>query len=1030
MPRMKILNAVEQEAFDTPPVFNSVQRKRYFDFSMETRRQAVKLRTPTNKLCFLLSCGYFKASKRFFATGLSHRPDIEYVARHAGIDLAMVDMDSYDKQSLLRHQQTILQLHGFGPFDKHVQTSILHEIEAMARSQLKPRLIFWRCVDLLISRKIQIPTYFRLSELILNAINNRKKELAAIIENNLSERLKASLEEFFVQGSALGNEPVSSKTAAYKLTLLKKLSQSTKPSKIKERVGDLALLRDLFKSLQPILKICNLNHEGIRYYATSVIKSEIFQMARRQAEDRYLHIIAFITYQYFRLQDNLIDVLLTSLQSYQNSALRDHKEQCYLRRIKRTEAVKSLIEFDERFICTLVKIRTISNDESLDDTDKVERIRTLLEAKETEQDHVESEISALKEELENDLSGNDFYLVLESRSVRIQNRVSPIIKNIVFQGESHAQDLLEAIRYYNEKDGGIDKSAPVEFLKPAEREAVTEDGQVSRISLYKAFLFIHIQSGIKSGALNLTHSYKYRPLDDYLIDRDRWRKNKDTLIERAGLKDFVDPQKILNELDEALYRQYKRTNHRILDGSNTLVSFSKKGAFRLKTPRKEDIEAEPIQNFFPERQYISLLEVMATVNRYSGFLKEFQHWQQRYHRQKPPPSVFYAGIIGLGCGIGTRKMARISQQINEPELENTVNWFFSPEGTRAGNDRVTQLMDQLELPNIYRRSQDQLHTSSDGQKFEVKTDSLNANYSFKYFGKGQGVSVYSFIDERSLLWYSVVISAAERESAYVIDGLMHNDVVKSDIHSTDSHGYSEAIFGATHLLGFSYAPRIKNLKRQRIYTFKNRSKDPEWKINPSGYIDTQLIADNWDDILRLIATIKLKETTASAIFRRLNSYSKQHALYRSLKAFGKIIKSIFILRYIDDVELRQAIERQLNKIEQAHQFSRAVSVGNPREFIQAEKQEQEIAEGCKRLIKNSITCWNYLYLSQKIRETIDPESRDKLIQAISNGSAITWQHVNLLGEYDFSEERLQDSVGIKPPNIGRSLEDQIWGNQN
>jgi TnpA family transposase len=56
----------------------------------------------------------------------------------------------------------------------------------------------------------------------------------------------------------------------------------------------------------------------------------------------------------------------------------------------------------------------------------------------------------------------------------------------------------------------------------------------------------------------------------------------------------------------------------------------------------------------------------------------------------------------------------------------------------------------------------------------------------------------------------------------VIDGLMHNEVVKSDIHSTDTHGYSEIIFGATHLLGFSYAPRIKNLKRQRLYTFKTR----------------------------------------------------------------------------------------------------------------------------------------------------------------------------------------------------------------
>jgi TnpA family transposase len=72
----------------------------------------------------------------------------------------------------------------------------------------------------------------------------------------------------------------------------------------------------------------------------------------------------------------------------------------------------------------------------------------------------------------------------------------------------------------------------------------------------------------------------------------------------------------------------------------------------------------------------------------------------------------------------------------------------------------------------------------------VHLDSLNANYSFKHFGKGQGVTVYSFRDERDLLWHSTVFSSGERESAYVIDGLMHNDVVKSDIHSTDSAGKS------------------------------------------------------------------------------------------------------------------------------------------------------------------------------------------------------------------------------------------------
>src|ERR1700738_4650980 len=100
--------------------------------------------------------------------------------------------------------------------------------------------------------------------------------------------------------------------------------------------------------------------------------------------------------------------------------------------------------------------------------------------------------------------------------------------------------------------------------------------------------------------------------------------------------------------------------------------------------------------------------------------------------------------------------------------------------------------------------------------------------------------------------------------------------------------------------------------------------------------------------LRVIATIKLKEVTASDLFRRLNSYSKQHALYHALKVFGQIPKSLFILRLIDDPPLRQAIEKQLDRIEHAHRFTRAVSVGNPREFLQAEKEEQEMAEACKR----------------------------------------------------------------------------------
>ena len=176
-----------------------------------------------------------------------------------------------------------------------------------------------------------------------------------------------------------------------------------------------------------------------------------------------------------------------------------------------------------------------------------------------------------------------------------------------------------------------------------------------------------------------------------------------------------------------------------------------------------------------------------------------------------------------------------------------------------------------------------------------------------------------------------------------------------------------------------------------------------------------LIRDNWDDLLRLVTTIKLKENTASDIFRRLNSYSRQHALYQTMKAFGQIIKSLFILRYINEVELRQAIEKQLNKVELSNRFARAVAVGNPQEYTQTEKEDQEIAEGCNRLIKNSIICWNYLYLERQLEKMTDAEVKENLLRMMATHSPMAWAHINLLGEYDFSEEKLKDSVGILPP---------------
>ena len=160
MPRMNILNTVEREAFESAPVFNSFQRKQYFDFPQAIQQAAASLRTPANQLCFLLSCGYFKASKPFFPVRTFHPRDVEYVADRTGLRLEEIELDLYPKETSSRHREFILDFYGFKPFRPHGHPALTEEIARLVRSQIKPKVIFWRCVDVLIRGKIEVPSYF------------------------------------------------------------------------------------------------------------------------------------------------------------------------------------------------------------------------------------------------------------------------------------------------------------------------------------------------------------------------------------------------------------------------------------------------------------------------------------------------------------------------------------------------------------------------------------------------------------------------------------------------------------------------------------------------------------------------------------------------------------------------------------------------------------------------------------------------------------------------------------------------------
>lgn len=990
MARMQILTASAIEAFDTPPLFDHRERQAAFDFSGGLIKISQSLRQPAYQVLFLVSCGYFKISKRFFAPSAYHQRDLEYVAHRLSIQ---VENWVYPDRSRQRHQKLILDFYGCRPFDDKASNAVAVEVATMTRQHLKPRLIFERCTEFLAQQKVQIPKSGTLIELIRLGLQSRKAELIDAISGHLSADAKAQLDNLFTTDES---------GYRYRLTLLKRISQSNKPTQIRETVTDYATVAELFEQLASTIDTLALGPAGIRYFAQSVLKAKIFQIQRRADADRYIHAAAFICHQFYRLNDTLVDQMLNAMANFQSTATRHHKEKLFDQRQEQTAHLKAVVnDLDQSVFGFRQTVERLTNDDVLTDHEKVDQIKRLL----TETDP--PSIEHLKADLDDVAETRHWHEMLERQSQRLQNRVSPILRALAFEADNPSNPLLLAITNFK-----ANSSPELTFLSDQERSALTRDDGTFRLSLYKVFLFQHVAAEIKAGNLNLRRSYKYRPMDSYLIDATRWKNERVELLERAGLTEFIDPRPLLASLKERLHSQYRLTNANA--AANLHLRFRADGQFVLDTPAAGNT-LETDNSLFPQRHDVPLAQILEVINSTSGMLSAFEHWQQTHSQTQISRAALFASIIGLGCGIGVRKMARISSSVTEDELEHAVNWRFSLENIQSANDKVLQAMDALEIPELYQAGE-RLHTASDGQKFEVRGDALHASRSFKYFGQGKGVSAYTFIDERHRLWHSLVISAADRESAYVIDGLMRNDVVKSDLHSTDTHGYTEAIFGLTYLLGFAFAPRIKALAKQSLYQFHGLDRDERksWKIGPDKYVNESLIIANWDQLLRLVATIKLKESTASDIFRRLNSYSRQHALYQTTKAFGQIIKSLFVLQYVDDVSLRQAIERQLNKVELANRFTRAVAVGNPREFTQTNKEEQEVTEACNRLIKNSIICWNMLYLNRKLERTTDIEARAILIAAIRSRSPMSWEHVNMLGWYDFSDETLRDSLGILP----------------
>lgn len=215
---------------------------------------------------------------------------------------------------------------------------------------------------------------------------------------------------------------------------------------------------------------------------------------------------------------------------------------------------------------------------------------------------------------------------------------------------------------------------------------------------------------------------------------------------------------------------------------------------------------------------------------------------------------------------------------------------------------------------------------------------------------------------------------------------------------TGSKAESTGHFALMHLLGFRFAPRIRDLGDTKLYIPKGDATYEALKPMIGGTLNIKAIRTHWDEILRLATSIKQGTVTASLMLRKLGSYPRQNGLAVALRELGRIERTLFILDWLQSVELRRRVHAGLNKGEARNALARAVFFNRLGEIRDRSFEQQRYRASGLNLVTAAVVLWNTVYLERATHalrsngHAVD----DTLLQYLS---PLGWEHVNLTGDY-------------------------------
>jgi TnpA family transposase len=217
-------------------------------------------------------------------------------------------------------------------------------------------------------------------------------------------------------------------------------------------------------------------------------------------------------------------------------------------------------------------------------------------------------------------------------------------------------------------------------------------------------------------------------------------------------------------------------------------------------------------------------------------------------------------------------------------------------------------------------------------------------------------------------------------------------------------------------------PRIRHWKDLNLYRASSEDQDQHIGALLTKEVDWDLIAAFWLDMLRVAVSIAEGRITPSTILRRLATHSRKNKLYFAFRELGCAVRTVFLLRYLSDIDLRHRIQRATNKSEAFNKFAQWAFFAGGGVIAENLRDEQRKIIKYNHLVTNLLIYHNVVNMSRGLAR-LAMEGHSVSVDALATISPYQTEHINRYGSYKLRLDRAPDPIDQvlkRPPQSEKS----------